>query len=460
LHRRAATALAAGAAHGVPVAPAELASHHERGREPAAALRAYSMAAQAALRSFAPLQAFEICEHALTLLPQIPPGPEKLMLELDVQSPRGVAAALLFGLGSPEPRAVYGRVRELCELLPQHPARAVLLNGYGASLFARAEYAKLQEFAEKLDQLEGPDRGPLMVMTALFRAGAASARGECRVSTEWWLRAIAICESITERSGFQPFIVDPEVGIRANSVGTLYERGLFDQARAQAEKAVILADSIGQPLAQCLARWRAGMLEVRFDNPRKVMEHADEIGRVVATSSVTQGDGPGRYLRGWAMARLGQPREGLALIREGLALDLRIGMLASSTEVMGYAAEALVLAQDWQGARDELAQAFARARELDEHVYLPVLLMLQARVAAGQGDEAAAYQWLRKAVDMARSQEAMGFQLKAACALVAHPASTAGDREELAELSGRLTEGHDAPEVLQARQSLSGKINQ
>jgi hypothetical protein len=118
-------------------------------------------------------------------------------------------------------------------MLPQHPARALLLNGYGASLFSRAEYARLQEFAEKLEQLDGPDRPPLMVMTALFRAGAASARGDCRLATECWLKAIAYCEAITDRSGFQAFVVDPETGIRANAVRTFFERGLIDQARAQ-----------------------------------------------------------------------------------------------------------------------------------------------------------------------------------------------------------------------------------
>src|SRR5262245_34313577 len=113
------------------------------------------------------------------------------MLELGVESARGIAAAQVKGVGSAEPRAIFERVRDLCRQLPQHPARALLLNGYGASLFSRGEYAKLQELAEELDRLEGPDKAPLSVMTALFRAAGAGARGECRVATEWWLQAIA-----------------------------------------------------------------------------------------------------------------------------------------------------------------------------------------------------------------------------------------------------------------------------
>ena len=452
LHRRVAQALAAGASRGVPVAPGELALHHELGREPGAALRAYSLAAQGALRAFAPTQALDLCEHARTLLGQLPETPERLMLELGIESARGISIAQLKGVGADEPRAIFERVRELCRLLPQHPARALLLNGYGASLFSRGEFVKLRQLADELDLLEGPDKAPLSVMTALFRAGAAAARGECGFATEAWLKAISLCESVSDRSGFQAFVVDPEAGIRANAVRTLYERGLFDQARQQSQRAISIGEKLGQPLAQSLARWRAGMLEVRLGNPDKVIEHAAAIENIVARTTVSQADGPSRYLRGWAMAQQGNAREGLERIRDGLARHLRIGMISSSTEVMGYAAEALLLAGDLQGAGRELDAAFAQAREIDEQYYVPILLTLRARLAQAQGDAAAARDLLTEAVQVARQQGAAGFELKAAIARVEHPSSTPADREALAALIAGLPEGQDIPDMRRARQ--------
>jgi DNA-binding winged helix-turn-helix (wHTH) protein/tetratricopeptide (TPR) repeat protein len=455
VHRRVAQAHIAGASNGVPIAPAELASHHERGREFAPALRAYAQAIQIALRSFAPLAAQELSEHARSLLANLPDGPDRLALELAVESGRGLAAAQIHGVGSTNSRVIFERVRELCEILPPHPTRALMLNGYGASLFSRGEYPKLLELADRLDKLEGPDRPALSVMTGLFRAGASAARGECRASTEWWLKTIAICESITERGGFQAFIVDPEVGIRSNAVRTLFERGLIDQARAQSAKAVALGETIGQPLAVSLARWRAGMLEVRLGNPEKVIEHAAAIEAIVAKTCVVQGDGPSRYLRGWAMAQLGEPRAAIPLIHDGLERHLRIGMIASCTEVMGYAAEALVLAGDYAGASKQLGEAFARSRELDEHFYVPMLLITQARVAVGLGDPAAALKWLHEAVRIAREHESLGFELKAACALAEHPGATENDRAALAELLGKFTEGLDTKDYLRAQNLVS-----
>ena len=118
---------------------------------------------------------------------------------------------------------------------------------------------------------------------------------------------------------------------------------------------------------------------------------------------------------------------------------------------MGYAAEALVLAGDWAAAEQELDAAFAQVRALDENAYVPMLLILRARVAQGRGDSAGAYRFLQEAVKMARTQEAPGFELKAACALVEHPASTAADREVLGQLVASFTEGLDTPDVVRAR---------
>lgn len=452
LHRKVAQALTAGVAQGVALVPAELALHHELGREIPAALRAYAAAAQSALKHFAPQAAHGLCVHASTLLAQLPDGPEKLALELAIVAPLGIATAQIHGVGSAASLVHMERVREICDLLPQHPARALLLNGYGASLFSRGEYEKLRKLADRLDGVQGPDRDPIQVMTCLFRAGALAARGCCREATDWWLRAIAACEAVTDRSRFQVFIMDPETGIRANAVRTLFERGLADQAREQSARAIAMATSLGAPLAQILARWRAGMLEVRLGDAQKVLEHATVIEQVVAKTCVVQGEGPGRYLRGLALAQLGDPRAGLELIRDGLERHMRIGFIASSTEVLGYGVEALLLAQDWHAAQTQLAAAFTRVRDLDEQYYVPVLLTLQARAARGLGDDAAAHRWLLEAVKVARAQEARGFELKAACALVEHPASTAADRAGLRELIGSFTEGFDTRDVLRGRE--------
>jgi len=119
---------------------------------------------------------------------------------------------------------------------------------------------------------------------------------------------------------------------------------------------------------------------------------------------------------------------------------------------MGYAAEALLLAGDLPGAERELAAAFTQTRALDEQAYLPVLLILQSRLAQARGDTVAAERALRESVRVAREQGASGFELKAALALAERTDASADDRHALQELVATFSEGHDIPDVVRARQ--------
>jgi DNA-binding winged helix-turn-helix (wHTH) protein/tetratricopeptide (TPR) repeat protein len=456
LNRRIAQELTRAASAGVAVAPIEIATHLEAGRELGRALAAYAQAAQSALRHFAPVQAIEICEHAGALLAQLPAVPEKLGLELAIKSAHGVAVAQVHGVGSEATRPLFERVRELWELMPNVPNPETLVSGLGSALFARAEYDNILLLADRIDAIN-PERAsrPLFITSCLMRGASMAARGECREAANWWRRAIAACEEVKDRSAFASFVVDPEVAIRANSVRTFYERGLADRARREIRLALDCADKLGQPLAQTLAHWRAGMLEVRLGNASAVRAHGDAIAEIVRRTCISQGEGPSYYFRGWADAHEGDPRRGYEQILQGLDYHLRIGMQAGCTEVMGYAAEALVLAKDWDGATAQLAAAFARSEKLGERVNLPILKLLSARVALGRGNRKASYRELLEARDLASLQEAPGFELKVGVELLAHPDCTAADREGLRDLLGAITEGHDIPDYLAAKTALA-----
>jgi hypothetical protein len=88
-------------------------------------------------------------------------------------------------------------------------------------------------------------------------------------------------------------------------------------------------------------------------------------------------------------------------------------MLAGTSEVLGYAAEALVLAQDWDGAREQLRRALDMSAHTAERAYLPQLHLLQARIDAAHGDEAAKQAALDAALQAAREQDAVWLVLMA-----------------------------------------------
>jgi hypothetical protein len=124
--------------------------------------------------------------------------------------------------------------------------------------------------------------------------------------------------------------------------------------------------------------------------------------------ALVQGQTACRWFRGWADARMGEPRDGYRRIRDAYEENARLGMLAGASETRAYAVEALVLAGDWDAAQQELEAVFRLADTLGERVYLPQLYLLEAAIARGRGEPAVARDSVRRAVEEARGSTRAG----------------------------------------------------
>ena len=112
------------------------------------------------------------------------------------------------------------------------------------------------------------------------------------------------------------------------------------------------------------------------------------------------------------------------MIREAYEDDLRLGMRAGGSEVLGYAAEALLRAGDWRAAQRQLDEALEIVDSLGERVYLPQLLLIEAAIAQARGDMASAHESMRRAVTEARAQGAPWLELMALRKVCEHDAAT------------------------------------
>ena len=178
---------------------------------------------------------------------------------------------------------------------------------------------------------------------------------------------------------------------------------------------------------------------------------ADEMRSLVDEFSLAHGRMACRWFRGWADARMGEPRGGYQRIREAYDENARLGMLAGASEVLGYATEALVLVGDLDGAQKELTEALHIAEKFGERVYLPQLFAMQADIARTGGDRAAADAAIRRAIAEARAQEAPWLELMVLTELCDHHSATAKDRRALVALVERVPEARNTAAVTKAR---------
>jgi hypothetical protein len=145
-------------------------------------------------------------------------------------------------------------------------------------------------------------------------------------------------------------------------------------------------------------------------------------------------------MRGWVLARTGDPHGGFQLIREAYEEDSHLGMRAGGSELLGYAAEALLRAGEWRAAQQQLDEALDIVVTLGERVYLPQLLLIEAAISEARGDAAAAHASLRRALAEARAQGAPWLEHMALRALCERGNPTNADRRALAKLTRQFPE--------------------
>ena len=449
LHRKMGAALERERATRVPIAAAELATHFERGGDAITAVRYYAEAADAALAHFSPEEAVRLVEHAWPLLEQAPGGQERNALQITIGTLHGVAATRVLGVGR-EAKHSLERAYALLDEDPQHPFRGRLLQGFGFMLTLRAEYVEALAVADRAEALGSTTNDPVLLSTACTVHGQVDQlQGRSAAARTWLERGLTLSERLDVGPG--EFLVDPHVALLGLLAVPLLHLGSVEQARASLQRAYVRARDREWPMARLAALWYSALFEVRLGDAERVAALADEMHSLLEEFALAHGRNACRWFRGWADARMGQPRDGYRRIREAYEDNTRLGMLAGGSEVLGYATEALVLAGDWDGAQYELENALQVANTLGERVYLPQLLVMQAAIARARGDRAAADAAIQQAIAEARAQKAPWLELMALVELCDRHTATVKDRRALAALIDRLPEALNTAAAGKAR---------
>jgi len=450
LHRKVAHQMEARV--GVVVTPAELASHYERGADPATAVRHYAAAAAGALRQLAPSETLHLSRHALALLARCPEGTSRDQLELALLRPRAIALQQLTGAAAPETAATYERILALADLLPEKTAHGLEL-GLGWVYFVRGEYDKAHALGTRIDTdaLAAGD-GARHVAACNLLGATVLYQGELASSKQWFEEGLRTCGELAQRFEQSPLIVDLETVMRARFSHALSHLGLAGQAMREVEASLARSASLGQPVSRGVALLFGALLYLRLERPEQTLGLADALIKLAADHALIELQGPALCLRGCAVARCGEPDAGLALIEQGAEHYIGRGNLGSgSPALLGFAAEALAIAGRWSAAQTQLDRALAISAHTGERVFVPDLLLLSARVALGRGERELAQGLAQAALREAGRQQAAWLELAARVELCELGAPAAEDLQALRDAIERLPEVRDTPLASRAR---------
>ena len=454
LHRKVGTALEQGRADGQAVTAAQLAMHFDRGRSTGAALRYYAEAAESALAHLSPAECMSLAERGLHLIDRAPEMAERSSHEIALATLRGLAAFHVLG-ASDEVVSAFQRAASRLADVPSHPMRVRLLHGLGFVLILRAEYPAALAAAERADALRSESEDLLLqAVASTLRGHVYMMQGRPRESRESFERALAALES-SRLDPVESFIADPQVTALAALSLQLTHLGLIGQAHQRIAQTYARSRRLAQPMALMVTIWFDALCRIRHGDAHGVGRLADEMRTLVEEFSLTQGSAAHQWFRGWADARTGRALEGFRRIREAYDRNRTIGMIAGSSETLGYAAEALLLEGDWRRAQEQLEQALTIVNEYGERIYLPQLLLMEGAIASARGEPDVADAATRHAVQAAREQGAAWLELLALTVLCERAGASDKDRRALTLLVEQLHEASETPALARARALLA-----
>jgi len=183
-------------------------------------------------------------------------------------------------------------------------------------------------------------------------------------------------------------------------------------------------------------------------------ERANQLFEVTTEQGFTRWGAQATVYRGWARANNGDIAEGISLLRIGSAayratgaetwMPYYIGLLAKACEIAGQIEESSTLLDD----------ALQTVAKTEERWYAAELNRHKGQLLLRQGHTEAADELYRKALSIAREQEAKLWELRAAASLARlrrDQDREAEARDLLAPVYAWFTEGFDTPDLKEAK---------
>jgi DNA-binding winged helix-turn-helix (wHTH) protein/predicted ATPase len=462
LHRRIGRRLDTAFASRTEEIAAELSAHLERGREHALAVRSLEQAARKVLRRSAPAQAVRHLERALELLSALPDTTERARQELTVQTTLGHALTAVHGYMARDVGRAYSRARELCQRIGPSPGLAPVLFGLWGYHLVRAEHETARNIAGQLRHLADATRQDEGLQVAAHAALGVSllCAGEAFDGYIELQRAIARYEPQTHRSLAASYGVDPCVAARAYAGLGLWLLGFVDQAARTSDQATAHARDLGHPVSLAFALNVAALVFLARREPAAAEQRVEALVALSSELALPYWGAQSAMQHGWALVQRGDHAGGAARVRTVLDAWRAEGRALLAPSYLGVIGEALGATGEPERGIDALDEALAEIERTGERWWEAEILRLKgalllkspSRTADAKRRRAAeAEGCFERALGVARHQRARSLELRAATSLARLRGADAATLLLLQEVHARFTEGHDTPDLQEAR---------
>ena len=441
----------------VETQPELVAQHYTAAGCTEPAVRYWQRAGQQASDRSANLEAISHVTIGIELLKTLPETPDRIQQALTLYIALGVALQMAKGHASPEVEHAYTQAHALCQQVGETPDLVPVLYGLWRFYLARPRLHTARELGETLLRLAQRAHDPALALIAHYALGVTWLRlGALPAARLHLEEGIARYTPDQRRAPVFRVGQDPGVACQAYTAMTFWLLGYPAQALACIHDALALAHALSHPYSLAWARCEAAVvLQCRRD-VLAVHEHADAAVALAIAQSFPQWATRGTSLRGWALAMQGQGEEGMAEVRQGIAAWRATGAAVLVPFLCTLLAEVSAHLGHPEDGIQALAEAHTLVEQQEERWWEAEVSRLRGVLLLRQTGtpQAEAETWLRRALDVARRQEAKSLELRAAMSLSRlwqQQGKRADAYELLAEIYDWFTEGFDTADLQEAK---------
>ena len=240
---------------------------------------------------------------------------------------------------------------------------------------------------------------------------------------------------------------------------TLWLRGHADCALAAARRVLHGVAALKHPFEKSSALITCEAIFVWCGEWADAERSLEMLVELVERHSLGSQRGAATALRGELLVKTGRPREGCALSQTAASMQKAERNASFVTVYAGALAEGLAATGSLAEALGTVEGAIVEAERRGGTFDLPELLHVKGVLLASRShvDDTRVHQALSAAIELARRQGALAWELRATGALAREKLRRGGGADVLADLSavyGRFTEGMETPDLQAARNLL------
>lgn len=444
MHARIAEVLERQFAERVVSEPEVIARHYEEAGLAPQAIRYYQWAGEQAAERSAHHEAIGHLRRAIALIDTLPESAERHERELPVRVALGASLQAAEGFSSPAVRDTYQRIRALCGLASDPDRLALALWGLRTFHLTSGDLQAAHELSRTLRFLgDEKDESVYRAAGEYGMGSVAYYQGQCKAALQHSEQAVVFYDAARSREIIAGYALDFGIGARCYMALASWHLGYPDRALRFADDAVVQARCLGHPLTLGFTLVFAAIAQKNCGNRRCVEQLSGEAISLSEQYGFRLFLGGAMLLRGWSLAGAA------AAVREveaGLSIaghtgnqtftPLILGGVAEVYQAGGRLAEALAAVDAGLAYSAEHGMVFWDAELLRQR---GELLLAQGSGATGEPELL-----FRKAMEVARVQEARSHELRAAVSLARLLRSREENREAAALLQAvyrSFTEG-------------------